>query len=144
MLTAEISEIWNTVQATGNAVNAFLVEFVGGFDKMLHTLIVFIIANYTTCLFSVIIRKKLSREVGMSGIIKKVTIFIVVGIGNLMDMHLLGGGTALRTSIVFFYIANELVSFIENCAVVGIPIPQSLMDALVQIKKKFGSDSTDR
>ena len=66
------------------------------------------------------------------------TIYIIIGIGHLTDVYMLGGGSALRTALVFFYAANELMSLIENSAVIGLPIPGFLKDALAQIKIKSG------
>jgi len=136
-------EIWGAVQGVAAAIGAFLGWFVGGLDGALYALIAFVVADYITGVFAAFIRKELSSEIGAKGIIKKVTIFIIVGIGNLADMYLLGGGTALRTALVFFYAANELVSLTENCAVIGLPVPQVLRDALKQIKKKSGEKSED-
>ena len=105
---------------------------------MLYALIAFVVADYITGVFSAFIRKELSSEVGARGILKKATIFIIVGVGNLSDTHLLGGGSALRTALVFFYAANEMVSLTENCAIIGLPVPQVLRNALAQIKNKSG------
>jgi len=130
--------IWSAVQGASAALGAFLGWFVGGFDGALYALIAFVVTDYITGVFAAFIRKELSSEVGAKGIIKKVTIFLIVGVGNLVDMYLLGDGSALRTALVFFYASNELVSLIENCAVIGLPVPQVLKNALVQIKNKSG------
>ena len=54
----------------------------------------------------------------------------------MVDIHLLGGGSALRTAILFFYISNEGISLLENAAAIGLPIPQILRDALAQLRSK--------
>ena len=134
----KVSEIWSAVQATSAALGAALGYFIGGLDGALYALIAFVIADYVTGVFAAFIRRELSSEVGAKGILKKVTIFIVIGVGNLADIHLLGDGSALRTATIFFYAANELVSLIENCADIGLPVPQVIRDALAQIKRKSG------
>ena len=73
---------------------------------------------------------------------KKVALFIIVGIAHLTDVHLLGDGNALRTAVIFFYCSNEAISLLENCGAIGIPIPKTLQKALTQIKKK--SESSDK
>ena len=59
-----------------------------------------------------------------------------LGIGNLLDTHLLGGGQALRTALIFWYIGNEGISLIENAVVLGVPVPDFLKNALIQVKNR--------
>ena len=132
------TEIWSVVQAASAAIGAALGYFIGGLDGALYALIAFVCADYLTGVFAAFIRKELSSEIGAKGILKKVTIFIVIGVGNLADIYLLNDGSALRTATIFFYAANELVSLIENCATIGLPVPQVIRDALTQIKRKSG------
>ena len=77
--------------------------------------------------------KSLSSEVGFRGICRKVLIFILVGVGNLLDVHILGEAGVLRTAVIFFYLSNEGVSLLENAAHLGLPIPQKLKDVLEQL-----------
>jgi toxin secretion/phage lysis holin len=128
--------LWNWISVALAAVGGFLGWFLGGLDGALYALFAFTVADYITGVFSAYIRKELSSEVGAKGIVKKVTIYIIVGIGHLADVHLLGGGNALRTALIFFYAANELVSLVENSAVIGLPIPQALKDTLTQLREK--------
>jgi toxin secretion/phage lysis holin len=74
--------------------------------------------------------KKLSSEVGFKGICKKVLIFVMVGIGHIIDIYLLGNGEVIRTAVIFFYCSNEGVSMLENAGHLGLPIPQHLKDIL--------------
>jgi len=135
-----MEKLWDGVQIAVAAVGGFLGWFVGGLDGLLYALIAFTIADYVTGFLAAFIRKELSSEVGAKGIAKKVTIYVIIGIGHLTDAYLLGGGSALRTALIFFYAANELVSLIENSAVIGLPIPKVLKDALSQIKNKSGEN----
>ena len=135
-----MEKIWNWLQVAFAAVGGFLGWFVGGMDGLLYALIAFTAADYITGILSAFIRKELSSEAGAKGIVKKMTIYIIVGIGNLADTYLLGGGSALRTALIFFYAANELVSLIENIANIGLPIPKVLRDALAQIRNKSGEN----
>ena len=77
--------------------------------------------------------KKLSSEVGFKGICKKVLIFVMVGIGHIMDTYLIGNGEVLRTAIIFFYCSNEGISMLENAGHLGLPIPAKLKDILEQL-----------
>ncbi len=73
-----------------------------------------------------IVEKKLSSEIGFKGIFKKVLIFILVGVGHLIDTNLIGDGSVLRTAIIFFYCSNEGVSMLENAGRLGLPIPEKI------------------
>ncbi|GHV42528.1 hypothetical protein FACS189490_11710 [Clostridia bacterium] len=105
--------------------------------------IVVIILSLTGVLRA-IVEKRLSSRIGSRGIVKKVAIFLVVGIGHLADMYLFAGdGDALRTAVAFFYIANEGLSVLENSVAIGLPVPARLKDALTQLRDKNdkGDDS---
>ena len=80
------------------------------------------------------IQKKVSSEVGFKGICKKVLIFILVGVANIVDKQIIGNGSAIRTAVIFFYLSNEGISILENTALIGLPVPQKLKDVLAQLK----------
>ena len=66
----------------------------------------------------------------------KVCIFVLVGIANIIDTQILQNGAAIRTAVVFFYLANEGLSCLENAAVIGIPVPEKLKEMLAQLKEE--------
>ena len=103
---------------------------------MMIALIVFVVADYVTGVMCAIIDKKLSSEVGFKGIFKKVLIFILVGIAHILDVYVIGGGSILRTAVIFFYLSNEGISIIENVAIIGLPVPQKLIDVLEQLREE--------
>ena len=80
--------------------------------------------------------KKLSSEVGFKGIAKKIAIFLLVGIANIIDVDVIQNGTALRTAVIFFYLSNEGLSILENAGNIGLPIPEKLKTMLAQLKDK--------
>ena len=96
---------------------------------------------YVTGVMCAIADKKLSSAVGFKGICRKVLIFVLVGIGNLVDVYVLGEGGALRTAVIFFYLSNEGISFLENAGHLGLPIPEKLKDVLEQLHDKGGNDN---
>lgn len=106
----------------------------GGFDGFLYALIAFVVIDYITGVLAAIYTKQLSSEAGFKGIAKKVIIFLLVGIGNIIDMQILKTGAVLRTAIIFFYLSNEGISIIENAARLELPIPEKLIRILEQIK----------
>lgn len=96
---------------------------------------------YVTGVMCAIADKKLSSAVGFKGICRKVLIFVLVGIGNLVDVYVLGEGGALRTAVIFFYLSNEGISFLENAGHLDLPIPEKLKDVLEQLHDKGGNDN---
>ena len=107
-------------------------------------LIVFMVLDYITGLMCAVIDKKLSSAVGFKGICKKVLILMLVGVANIMDVHVIGTGSALRGAVVCFYLANEGLSLLENAAHIGLPVPERLKDVLAQLHNRDDKDnSTD-
>ncbi len=130
----------NFIQAIFAAIGGYIGWFLGGVDGFMYALITFVVIDYITGLMVAVLERKLSSEVGFRGIFKKVLIFVFVGIGNIVDVHLIKNGSAIRTAVIFFYISNEGISIIENSAKVGLPIPQKLKDVLKQLNKEENSN----
>ena len=114
-------------------VGGWLGYFLGGCDGLLVALVVFVTVDYLTGVMCAIEDKTLSSEVGFKGICRKVIIFMLVGIGHILDTQVIGTGSVLRTAIIFFYLSNEGVSLLENAAHLGLPIPEKLKDVLEQL-----------
>jgi toxin secretion/phage lysis holin len=128
--------IWAYAQSGFAGIGGLLGWYLGGLDGLIYALIAFAVVDYITGVLRAVVEKNLSSRVGAKGIAKKVTIFLVVGIGHLADVYLLGDGEALRTAVIFFYIANEGVSLLENATAIGLPVPDGLKNILAQIHKK--------
>lgn len=127
---------WQWIQAVFTALGGWLGWFLGGADGFLYALIVFVAIDYITGVMCAIVDHKLSSEVGFKGICKKVLIFMMVGIGNIIDVQVLGQAGVLRTAVIFFYLSNEGVSMLENAGHLGLPIPAKLKDILVQLHSR--------
>lgn len=128
-----MKEFWNTVQLIFTVCGGWIGYFVGGCDGLIIALLIFVIFDYITGVLCAIADKKLSSSVGFKGICRKVLIFILVGIANILDIHILGHEGVLRTAIIFFYISNEGLSLTENASHLGLPIPNSLKAVLEQL-----------
>lgn len=135
-----MKQVWIWIQAVFAAIGGFLGWFLGGLDGFLYALIAFVVVDYITGLMCVVTDKKLSSNVGFRGIFKKVLIFTLVGIGNVLDVYVIKDGSVLRTAIIFFYLSNEGISLLENVAHIGLPIPQKLKDILAQLHNRDGKD----
>lgn len=77
--------------------------------------------------------RELSSKVGFKGICRKVIIFLLVGVANLLDVYIIGTGSVLRTAVIFFYLSNEGLSLLENGAHLGLPIPEKIKNVLAQL-----------
>lgn len=138
-----MKEFWNTIQIAFTAVGGWLGYFLGGCDGLLYTLLAFLILDYLTGVMCAIVDKKLSSEIGFRGIFKKVLIFVLVGVGHLMDVQILGAAGVLRTAVIFFYLSNEGVSLVENAAHLGLPIPTKLKAVLEQLHDRSEKDGEE-
>lgn len=128
-----MKEIWNWIRIAFTALGGFLGWFLGGADGFLYALIAFTVIDYITGVMCAIVDKNLSSAVGFKGICRKVLIFTLVGIGNIVDVYVLGETGVLRTAVIFFYLSNEGVSLLENAAHLGLPIPEKLKEVLEQL-----------
>ncbi len=135
-----MKEFWNTVQMVFAAIGGWLGYFLGGCDGLLYALIAFVVIDYITGVMCAVADKKLSSTVGFKGICRKVLIFLLVGIANILDVQVIGSGSVLRTAVIFFYISNEGVSLVENAAHLGLPVPDKLKDVLEQLHDRDGKE----
>ena len=135
-----MKDLWILIKTGFAGFGGLIGWYLGGMDGFLYTLIAFVAVDYITGVLRAIVEKRLSSRIGAKGIAKKVVLFLVVGIGHLIDTYLLGGqGAPLRTAVIFFYIANEGVSLLENATAIGLPVPEKLKDVLAQLHGKDGS-----
>lgn len=126
-------EFWNSIQIIFTGVGGWLGWFLGGCDGLLYALIAFVVIDYLTGVMCAINDRNLSSEVGFRGICRKVLIFLLVGIANILDVQVIGTGSVLRTAVIFFYISNEGVSLLENAARLGLPVPDAIKVVLEQL-----------
>ena len=131
-----MKEFWNTIQLVFAAVGGWLGYFLGGCDGLLYALIAFVVIDYITGVMCAIADKTLSSEVGFKGICRKVLIFLLVGIANIIDVQVLGAPGVLCTAVIFFYLSNEGVSLLENAAHLGLPVPDAIKTVLEQLHNR--------
>ena len=138
-----MKEVWNMIQLMFTAVGGWLGWFLGGCDGLLYALIAFVAIDYITGVMCAINDHSLSSEVGFRGICRKVLIFLLVGIANILDVNVIGTGSVLRTAVIFFYISNEGVSLMENAAHLGLPVPEKIKVVLEQLHDR-AEDKEDK
>jgi len=139
----KMKEFWNTIQLIFAAIGGWLGYFLGDCDALLYALIAFVVIDYITGVMCAISDHTLSSQVGFRGICRKVLIFMLVGIANVLDIYVLSSGSVLRTAVISFYISNEGVSLLENAAHLGLPIPEKIKVVLEQLhdRSEKGDDA---
>ena len=138
-----MKEFWNTIQVIFAGLGGWLGWFLGGCDGLLYALVLFVVVDYITGVMCAAADHKLSSEVGFKGICRKVLIFLLVGIGHVLDTQIIGTGSVLRTAVIFFYLSNEGVSLLENAGHLGLPIPEKLKIVLEQLHDRAEKDGNE-
>lgn len=110
-----------------------LTTLFGPFDIALRTLIVFIVLDYITGIIKAWLLKEISSARGYQGLIKKSLVLVVIIVANMAD-DIMGTNGLFRNAICYIYISIESISILENLAASGVPIPQPLIDKLVQLR----------
>jgi len=135
-----MKEVWDVLQLGFSAVGGWLGYIMGGCDGLIIALVVFTAVDYATGLMCAVVDKKVSSEVGFKGICRKVLIFALVGLANMLDAQVLKTGSILRTAVIFFYLSNEGISLLENAGHLGLPIPGKMMEVLEQLHARSDKD----
>ena len=118
--------------------------FFGGRDGFVNVLITFVVIDYIMGVMVAYSKHELSSSIGYNGICRKMAIFCLIGVAHVIDVHVLGDTTTLRTPVTLFYAANEGISIIENANALGLPIPQFLKIRLLNLKELATTDHNDK
>ena len=140
-----MKSFWTLVQTGFAAVGGWLGFFLGGSDGLLYALLIFIVIDYCTGVMSAVSDRRLSSAVGFRGLCRKVVTFMLVGIAQVLDVHVLDQPGVLRTAVIFWALANNGLSILENAAHLGLPVPEQLKTVLETLhdrspEKPLGSD----
>lgn len=125
----------NGYKAATAVTGAILSYLFGGWSALLGVLLVFVVADYASGFVAAAIEGRLSSATGFRGIAKKVGIFSLVAVAHLVDT-VLGEAHFLRDATIFFYLANELLSILENFGRIGVPIPPVISRAVHILQAK--------
>ena len=119
-----------------------IVYYLGGLDMALKTLLILMVLDYITGICKSIINKKVNSVIGLKGIIKKVGYLILVALSFLLD-GMVGDTGAIRNLVVYFFVANEGISILENWGAMGLPLPSKILEVLEQLKKENGGNNNE-
>lgn len=137
-----MKEFWGINQLVLTGLGGWIGYYLGGCDGLIYLLIACVVIDYITGVMCALEDHSLSSAVGFKGICRKVLIFLLVGLANLIDIYVLKQGSVVRTAVIFFYISNEGVSLLENAGHLGLPIPKKLRDVLEQLHDR--ADKEDK
>ena len=125
----------NIISDVLSVILTTLVYILGGFDVALKSLIIIVIIDYLTGVGSAYYNKKVSSKKGLKGIIKKFCYFLIVALAVVID-NLMGQSGVIRTLVIYFFVANDGISIIENMAEMDVKLPQKLIESLEDMKHK--------
>ena len=128
-----MKEFFSGLIAALGGVAAFLF---GPWDGLLTALLIAVAIDYLTGFAGAAVQGALSSEVGFRGLLRKVTIFLIIGLATALDRLVLSNNGALRAAVCLFYIVNEGLSILENTAKIGLPLPEALKNAMTQLSEK--------
>ena len=115
------------------ALLGFITWFFGGINELLQVLIAFSVIDYVTGIVAAGLNHELSSRVGFRGIMRKIEMFMFVGMAHLLDSYFPGDAGNIRTFVCLFYVVNEGISIIENAEKIGVPIPKPLHNMLAKL-----------
>ena len=128
-------KIIDYIKLAAAQTGAIIGLYIGDMTGMIWALLIFAIMDYVTGVTAAIMAHELNSEIGFKGITRKVLLFLIVGIANVMDVYVIGSGGVCRSMVVLFYLANEGLSILENVAECGVPIPEKLKVILEQLNE---------
>lgn len=124
-----------TMNSIGGIILSLITYFLGGLDSSLKILLIVIAIDYITGLCKAIYNKKINSIIGIKGIIKKVGYLLIVALSVIAD-KLVGDSGAIRILVIYFFIANEGISILENWGSMGLPLPKKILEVFEQLKEK--------
>lgn len=131
-----MEKLLNVLRYIIAAIGTGFTWLFGAWDLALTILIVFMVFDYITGILKGYVNKELSSDIGLKGLARKAVILIVLIVAVCLDRLLNTGNWVFRTLVAYFYIANEGLSLLENCAALGAPVPTQITNALAQLKEK--------
>lgn len=126
-----------TISLSGGALIGYTF---GGWTGMLTLLLILVIVDWLTGWTAAWIAGELRSRVGYYGIARKVAIFAMVMIAHLIDV-VLGDAHYFRDAVIFFYLANELLSVVENLGRMGVPLPNVILNAVKIFESKSNNQA---
>lgn len=128
------------------AVGGWISWLLGGWDTAVVTLVIFMAIDYISGLAVAGVfhasRKTdsgaLESRAGWKGLCKKAMTLLFVLVAHRLDMVI--GTTYIRDAVVIAFVANELISIVENAGLMGVPMPAAIVNAIDILQRKVDKD----
>ena len=137
-----MERIFNWLSVAAGIIGGMCAGILGGFDSIIAALISLIALDYLTGIIKAISQKKLSSEIGFKGIAKKILILLIFALACAIQ-NIIDSSIPAREIVIMFYIANEGLSVLENCAEL-IPVPEKLKSILLQLRNDEIEESEEK
>ncbi len=118
--------VYKLVQAQLSLYAALITFALGGCSALIKTLVAMVILDYLTGVITAAYQGKLNSEIGVKGIARKLLIFVLVAVAHLLD-GVLELECVVQNTVIYFYISNEIISILENCIKLGLPVPKIIV-----------------
>ena len=125
----------NAILNISSIILTTIVYFLGGWDIAIQSLLILMIIDYITGVMQAFYNKKVNSRIGILGFLKKFSYLIIVGVSVILD-RILGNTGALRTIVIYFFVANDGISILENLGKMNVPLPKKLIESLEQLRKE--------
>lgn len=129
-----MNDVFMKIKMLFAVIGGFLGYYIGGIDTLITALIIFVIMDYVTGVTAGWYTKTLSSDIGLRGIVKKIMLFVLVAVAVQVDL-VFGSNNVLRSAVIFFLLANEGLSILENLGKMDIGIPPMIKKALESMKE---------
>ena len=129
-----MDNVVDALRIAAAGIGGIVTYIWGPWDALIVALVAMVIIDYITGVIKAAVQGKLSSAVGFRGLLKKVAIFLLVAVGVMVDRVIPATNEAVRSAVIFFYIANEGLSILENAGELGLPLPAALKKSLEKMK----------
>ena len=131
-----MDNVVDALRIAAAGIGGIVTYIWGPWDALIVALVAMVIIDYITGVIKAAVQGKLSSAVGFRGLLKKVAIFLLVAVGVMVDRVIPATNEAVRSAVIFFYIANEGLSILENAGELGLPLPAALKKSLEKMQDK--------
>ena len=139
----KMDNVVDALRIAAAGIGGIVTYIWGPWDALIIALVAMVIIDYITGVIKAAVQGKLSSAVGFRGLLKKVAIFLLVAVGVMVDRVIPATNEAVRSAVIFFYIANEGLSILENAGELGLPLPAALKKSLEKMQDKEEKSDID-
>ena len=131
-----MTELKILINGTAAVIGWIIGAYIGGLNGLLIAMLGCMTVDYVTGVLAAVRAHTVSSNVGFWGLIRKGCMLLVVGLGNLLDVHVLDGSGMARNACCLFYISNEGISILENMINLGVKVPNKLKKILAELQEE--------